>query len=117
MKLLTLILVLAAAQWAAAAPVDYTRDVRPILSQHCFKCHGPDDNVRKGGLRFDQRTSAIGQGKSGLVSIAPGKPDASELVKRIFAPDASEIMPPPAAKKPLSDAQKDILKRWVAEGA
>jgi Protein of unknown function (DUF1553)/Protein of unknown function (DUF1549)/Planctomycete cytochrome C len=100
-----------------AAPVDYVRDVRPILSQHCYKCHGPDDNARKAGLRLDIRNSAIGKLKSGEVAIVPGKPDASELVRRIHAGDASEIMPPPATKKPLSDAQKAILKQWVAEGA
>jgi mono/diheme cytochrome c family protein len=113
----SLILVLAAAPWAAAAPVDYTRDVRPILSQHCFKCHGPDDNARKAGLRLDRRPSDLGKAKSGEPTIVAGKPDASELVRRIEADDETEVMPPPATKKPLSAAQKAILRRWVAEGA
>jgi mono/diheme cytochrome c family protein len=113
----SLILVLAAAPWAAAAPVDYTRDVRPILSQHCFKCHGPDDNARKAGLRLDRRPSDMGKAKSGEPTIVAGKPDASELVRRIEADDETEVMPPPATKKPLSAAQKGILRRWVAEGA
>src|SRR3954469_20908705 len=113
----SLILVLAVAPWAAAAPVDYTRDVRPILSQHCFKCHGPDDNARKARLRLDRRPSDMGKAKSGEPIIVAGKADASEFVRRIEADDKTEVMPPPATKKPLSAAQKAILRRWVAEGA
>src|SRR4051794_40957898 len=113
----SLIFVLAIATPATAAPVDYTRDVRPILSQHCFKCHGPDDNARKAGLRLDQHDGALKKGKSGEVPVVPGKPDASELIRRIESDDDTEIMPPPATKKPLSAAQKAILERWVAEGA
>src|SRR5579885_2850814 len=106
MKRFSLILVLAAAPWAAAGPVDYTRDVRPILSQHCFKCHGPDDNARKANLRLDRRPADMGMAKSGEPTIVPGKPDASELVRRIVSDDQSEVMPPPSTKKPLSPAQK-----------
>src|SRR5437899_1120997 len=91
-----------AAPAATAAPVDYTRDVRPILSQHCFKCHGPDDNARKAGLRLDRRPANMGKAKSGEPSIVPGKPDQSELVRRITSDDETEVMPPPATKKPLS---------------
>src|ERR671930_108796 len=98
-----LILVLAVAPAATAAPVDYTRDVRPILSQHCYKCHGPDDNARKAGLRFDQRAVAVAKTKSGETPIVPGKPNESELVRRITSDDESEVMPPPATKKPLSE--------------
>src|SRR3954471_13566156 len=101
----SLILVLAVAPWATAAPVDYTRDVRPILSQHCFKCHGPDDNARKAGFRLDQRASALTQGPSGEFIIVPGKPGASELVRRIHSDDGTDVMPPPATKKPLTDAK------------
>src|SRR5262245_3651818 len=100
-----------------AAPVDYARDVRPILSQHCFKCHGPDDKARKAGLRLDLRTVATAKGKSGETPIVPGKPDESELVRRIYADDETDVMPPPATKKPLNDAQRATLKRWIAEGA
>jgi Protein of unknown function (DUF1553)/Protein of unknown function (DUF1549)/Planctomycete cytochrome C len=100
-----------------AAPVDFTRDVRPILSQHCFKCHGPDDNARKAGFRLDQRASALTQGPSGEFILVPGKPGASELVRRVHSDDETDLMPPPATKKPLSAAQKAILKQWVAEGA
>jgi hypothetical protein len=102
---------------AAAAPLDYSRDVRPILSQHCFKCHGPDDNARKAGLRLDGRAGALARSKSGEVPVVPGKPDLSELVRRIESDDDFELMPPPAAKKALTASQKAILRRWVAEGA
>lgn len=112
-----LIVLFASAASAFAAPVDYARDVRPILSQHCFKCHGPDDNARKVNLRLDLRESAIRKLKSGEFAIVPGKPDESELVQRIHAADDSEIMPPPATKKPLSAEQKAVLKRWIGEGA
>src|SRR5260370_31489260 len=96
---------------------DFARDVRPILARHCFKCHGPDDKARKGKLRLDVRDTAIGQGKSGRRAIVPGKTDESELVRRIFASEASEVMPPPATKNPLSEAQKQIVTRWIAAGA
>jgi hypothetical protein len=93
-----------------AADVDFTRDVRPILSRHCFKCHGPDDKARKAKLRLDVRAEAVRK------AVVPGKPDGSELVRRLFA-DEDEVMPPPAAKNPLTDAEKQTLKRWVAAGA
>src|SRR5689334_12839516 len=113
----SLIFVLAVAPAATAAPVDYTRDVRPILSQHCFKCHGPDDNARKAGLRLDRRPGDMGKPKSGEATIVPGQPDASELVRRIESDDDTEVMPPPATKKPLSAGQKAVLRQWIADGA
>src|ERR1041385_2741711 len=100
-----------------AAEVDFQREVRPILSGICFKCHGPDDATRKGGLRLDIRDEALKPGKSGDVAIVPRDISKSALVKRIFTTDEDDLMPPPKAKMPLTDAQKDILKRWVAEGA
>src|SRR5258708_36282189 len=105
-----------AVQSARADDVDFSRVVRPLLSRHCFKCHGPDDKARKAKLRLDVRDVAVGKAKSGLSAIVPGKPDESELVRRIFAADESEVMPPPATQKPLSNAQKQLLKRWIAEG-
>src|SRR5690349_21154151 len=101
-----------AAQAAAADKVDYNRDVRPILSDHCFACHGPDKKQRKAELRLDVRDVALAKG-----AIVPGKLDESELVARIVSTDPEEVMPPPAARKPLSTAQVDVLKRWVASGA
>src|SRR5436190_11304715 len=82
---------------AADAP-DFSRDVRPILSKHCFKCHGPDDKARKAKLRLDDRTAALRGGESGEKAIVPGKPNESELIRRILANDESERMPPAATK-------------------
>lgn len=93
-----------------AAEVQYQRDVRPILSNHCFKCHGPDEATREGDLRLDIREEA-------LKALAPGNPDRSDVLDRIFTHDEDDLMPPPSMKKPLSAAQKQVLKQWVAEGA
>ncbi|GIW93963.1 MAG: hypothetical protein KatS3mg110_2004 [Pirellulaceae bacterium] len=101
----------------AAEPIDFARDVRPILAGHCFKCHGPDQAQRQSGLRLDERLSAIAPADSGKPAIVPGKPEESELVRRIYAEDASECMPPPEEKRPLSEKQKAILRQWIAEGA
>jgi len=95
----------------------FTGKVRPILASRCFTCHGPDEKARKAGLRLDIRDEAIRTLKSGGSAIVPGNVDESELVYRIFAEDEGELMPPPNVKKPLTDEEKDILKRWVAEGA
>lgn len=101
---------LALSAGAAAQNPDFNRDVRPILSQSCFKCHGMDDAARKAKLRFDVRESA-------LSVITPGKPEQSELIKRVFSTDPDEMMPPPAAKMTLTAEQKQILRDWVASGA
>jgi hypothetical protein len=97
--------------------VDFNDQVRPILSRHCFKCHGPDDKGRKAKLRLDQEEEALKPASSGELPIVPGKPDESELVRRIFAEDADERMPPPAANSKLSDQERQVLQEWVAEGA
>ncbi len=91
--------------------ISYNRDIRPILSDNCFYCHGPDANKRKGKLRLDVREDALKK------AIVEGKPDESELVKRIFQADPDELMPPPDSAKKLTPAQKDLLKRWIAQGA
>ena len=93
-------------------PVEYNRDVRPILSENCFHCHGPDKGTRKAGLRLDNRDAAVAKG-----AIAPRQIEESELVARIISDVAEEVMPPPESTKFLTPAQKDLLKRWVAEGA
>lgn len=100
-----------------AASLDFQRDVRPILSNHCYHCHGPDEQARKGKLRLDIREDALKAGKSGELAVIPGKADQSEVIKRIFSHDEDELMPPVQSKKPITDAQKEILKRWVTEGA
>jgi hypothetical protein len=95
-----------------SARVEYSRDVRPILSDNCFLCHGPDKNTREAKLRLDLRDEAIAK-----EAFVPGKADESELVKRIFTTDEDDVMPPPESHKHLTAAQKDILKRWIAQGA
>ncbi|MGQ0635941.1 MAG: PSD1 and planctomycete cytochrome C domain-containing protein [Planctomycetaceae bacterium] len=110
-----LALVLSASLWAAP-PIDFQRDVQPILTDHCSQCHGVDANERKSGLRLDIRASALKGGDSGTPAIVPGNLDESELVRRILATD-DEIMPPTKHRKPLLPRQIETLKQWVAEGA
>jgi len=103
----------------AAAPPDrisFNRDVRPIMSDTCFRCHGPDRNARKADMRLDVRDEATKPTRSGRTPIVPGDPDKSEIVARVFSSGAN-VMPPKYAHKELSQAQKDVIRRWVAEGA
>ena len=102
---------------AVAAPIDFSRDIQPILSDNCYHCHGPDASSRKSGLRLDRHAEALAGGKSGLATIVPGKPEDSELIARIFSHDAEEVMPSTESNKTLTAAQKDLLRRWIAEGA
>ncbi len=102
---------------SAAEGPDFNREVRPILSQFCFKCHGPDEAKRDGGVRLDLRETAVGKAESGALVIAPGKPDTSELIRRIESHDADVVMPPASANLQLSPAQKQTLRAWVAAGA
>ena len=106
-----------ASLFAAESKIDFQRDIRPIISDRCYKCHGPDEDKRKAKLRLDVREDALKPAKSGDRAIVPGKVDESELVKRIFSTDDSDIMPPPEMKKPLSEEQKRLFKQWIAEGA
>jgi hypothetical protein len=106
----------AAYLWAAAvassAPVSFNRDIRPILSDNCFYCHGPDASHRQADLRLDIRDDAVAAG-----AIVPGKPAESTLVSRINATDSGELMPPPESHKKLDAKQKELLGRWIDEGA
>ncbi len=95
---------------------EFARDVLPILSDHCFSCHGPDGASRQAGLRLDLRENAL-KSNDGVAAIAPGQPTRSELIRRIKADDDDTMMPPPDALKPLSATQKVILERWIADGA
>jgi hypothetical protein len=106
-----------ATQTFAAEKVRFNRDVRPILSDTCFHCHGPDEKERKGGLRLDLRDEAMKPAKSGATAIVPGKPEQSEIIVRILSKDADEVMPPNKLHKNLSVAQKEVLRKWVSEGA
>jgi hypothetical protein len=102
---------------AAVQDVQFNRDIRPLLSDRCFYCHGPDEKNRKAGLRLDTFEGAI-KDRGGYRAITPGKPDESELLRRVTAHDANEVMPPPRAKKPAITAQEaDLLRRWIAQGA
>jgi hypothetical protein len=101
----------------AADPVRFNRDIRPIMSDTCFHCHGFDPKSRKGGLRLDIREDALKAGKSGEIAIVPGKPEQSEIIKRIFSNDPEDIMPEKEAHKTLTPAQKELFRRWVAQGA
>jgi hypothetical protein len=92
--------------------IDFNRDIRPILSDKCFACHGPDTSKLKGKLRLDVRDLAIKKG-----AIVPGKPDQSELVRRVQSADPEERMPPVKSNKTLTAVEKELLKKWVASGA
>ncbi len=96
----------------APAKVEYNRDIRPILAENCFACHGPDSAARKADLRLDRRQDAIDSG-----SIVPGDPAKSSLIERVCSTEPSEVMPPPKTKKVVTEAQKQLLRRWIAEGA
>ncbi len=113
--------------WAIARPaeppedsssrVDYNRDVRPILSDNCFKCHGPDEAERKAKLRFDKKEGALGKLASGGFAIVPGKSAESLVWKKITAPDPGDRMPPPETGKKLSPTQIERIRRWIDQGA
>jgi hypothetical protein len=98
-------------------PVDFNRDIRPILSKNCFACHGQDGNARASKLRLDHRESTVLKAKDGTAAIVPGSPEQSELVRRITARDEAERMPPKETGNHLTKSQIDTLRRWIAEGA
>ncbi|MEY3608507.1 MAG: hypothetical protein RLZZ447_1295, partial [Verrucomicrobiota bacterium] len=102
---------------AGAAEVDFNRDVRPILSDKCFHCHGPDEQGRKAKLRLDTREGALRE-RDGQRAIVPGQGAESELLLRVLSPHADEVMPPPEAKiGRLTSAEIDTLRRWIDAGA
>lgn len=105
-----LLLVLGSLECRAA--VDFSREIQPILSENCYHCHGPDANHRKADLRLDEERAAKSSG-----AIVPGKPEKSELLKRIFSTDPDEVMPTPKSHRSLSAAQKALLKTWIEQGA
>jgi len=97
---------------AGETALSYNRDIRPILFDKCFSCHGPDSASRKAELRLDRRDAAIEHG-----ALAPGDAEASELVRRIRSHDPAEVMPPPESKKPLTAAEQAVLEEWIRQGA
>jgi hypothetical protein len=110
-------LAVASGSSARAEAISFNRDVRPILADKCFACHGPEAASRKAGFRLDQRESAIGEAESGMTPVTPGDPDASELVARITTDDESLRMPPADSHKTLTPEEIETLRRWIAEGA
>src|SRR3954468_18484086 len=101
---------------AGHAQVRFNRDIRPIMAETCFRCHGPDKNARMAGMRLDIRDEALKPTARGTVPIVPGDPDKSGIVQRIFA-DGARVMPPASAHKELTAAQKETIRKWVGEGA
>ncbi|MCR9201908.1 MAG: DUF1549 domain-containing protein, partial [Planctomycetaceae bacterium] len=104
-----------AAPVADDTTVSFTRDIRPILSNNCFHCHGPDENTREAELRLDTKTGLLGNGHGG--PVIAGDPEASELLRRMMSHDSDEQMPPPDSGKQLDDAQKQMIRLWIRQGA
>src|SRR5215210_684908 len=100
----------------APSEIRFNRDIRPILSENCFACHGPDAPARKADLRLDTKAGLFGKSKH-AVAIVPGDPSKSEAVARVQNADPDEVMPPPKTGKKLTPEQVDLLKRWVEQGA
>lgn len=100
-----------------AEEIDFRSRIQPIFAEHCSQCHGVDEAKREGGFRLDTREGVLAGGESGVAAIVPGKSAESELVRRILSEDLDTLMPPPSEKKPLSTEQKELLKRWIDEGA
>ena len=111
---LTFASLLAIVATAAPAPVDFIREVQPILSENCFQCHGPDEKTREAKLRLATRE---GLRRTQKPIVVPGKAAMSELVKRLVTKKADDLMPPPKSKKTLTPAQIDTVRRWIDSGA
>lgn len=112
------LLAISSAVVVAEERVDFNSQIRPILSDRCFHCHGPDDQNRAAGIRLDQREAALSESDSGITPIVAGNPKESELFHRISTDDESMRMPPPDANKPaLTPEEVALVKRWIEEGA
>ncbi|MGB0644959.1 MAG: DUF1549 domain-containing protein, partial [Akkermansiaceae bacterium] len=101
---------------AAEDTLDFSREIRPILAENCFHCHGPDKKSRKGGLRLDTLEGARGGGEF-AEAVVPGQPEKSELIARIHSDDLDELMPPPDSKRILTSKEKELLRKWIVSGA
>ena len=110
------ILFAAAGSFAFAGAIDFSRDIQPILSENCYHCHGPDAKGRKAELRLDQKEGAL-RVQDGVAVVKPGDSKASALIERIFTTDEDDVMPPKKSNRTLTTAQKELLRRWVDEGA
>src|SRR5436305_13077907 len=108
--------VVAAFAITANAQVQFNRDIRPIMAETCFRCHGPDKSSRMAGMRLDIREEALKATPHGTAPIVPGDPDKSEIIQRIFAAEngaAARVMPPAYIHKELTPAQKQTVRPWV----
>ena len=106
-----------AAELPEASRISFNRDIRPILSENCYACHGFDPKHREGGLRLDTFEGAT-EDRDGARGIVPGDPAKSDIWQRIISTDKDEVMPPPKSHKPpLNTAQRDLLKKWIEQGA
>ena len=113
---LTILSLIATLSVQAQEPVSFDRDIRQILTNHCYQCHGPDENHREAGLRLDTFSDATAM-RDGVSAISPGKPEQSMIIERITSDNDDLRMPPPSLKKDLTAQQVKLLKRWVSEGA
>jgi hypothetical protein len=102
---------------AAEAPLTFNRDVRPILAEACFHCHGPDSVTRKADLRLDTEAGFFGKDGGAEAVVIPGKPEQSALFERLVSGDPDEVMPPPDSHKELKPGEIEIIRRWIADGA
>ncbi len=98
------------------AAVDFSRQIRPILSENCFFCHGPDEKKREAGLRLDDEAEAK-KNRDGVTAVVPGRPEQSALLQRILSTDPDEVMPPPKQHKVIPPEQVALLRQWIQEGA
>ncbi len=114
-------IVLTASRLTAEEVIDFDREIRPILADNCYACHGPDEQAREGsaqeGLRLDTKEGAFAPLGDGRFAIVPGQPDESELVRRVLSTDDSEVMPPSDHRKSLTQTQRTLLAEWVRQGA
>ena len=114
--LITLSLIASAFAETAPRPIQFSKEIRPILSENCFFCHGPDEKKREAGLRLDEETSAK-KNHDGVIAVVPGHPEKSALLERIVTKDPDEIMPPLKQHKTISPAQIALLTEWIKQGA
>ena len=105
----------AAGQLWSAEPVDFNRDIRSVISNTCFRCHGPDEAERKGDLRLDLRAEALAD-REGHAALVPGQPEKSEIIRRLTSTDPEVMMPPPGAGRRVTPAEVELIRRWIAEG-
>ncbi|MCI0351283.1 MAG: DUF1549 domain-containing protein, partial [Acidobacteriales bacterium] len=101
----------------AQESIRFNRDIRPMFAENCFACHGPDNNARKAGLRFDTKEGIFEKTKKHEPAVVPGSLEKSELWARINATDPDDIMPPPESHKVLKPEQKELFKKWILAGA